>query len=71
MSKYQIVQKIACYIRSEENESLEECQWCKKYKCKDKDKKQYAKLLRYFPLNARLQRSFMSSMTTESMSWHV
>jgi len=44
---------------SEENEGLEECKRCKTSKWKDKDKKQYAKILRYFPLKTRLQRLFV------------
>jgi len=33
--------------------------------------KQYAKILRYFPLNSRLQRLFMCSKTADSMTWHA
>jgi len=36
----------------EDNEGLEECKQCKTSKCKNKDKKQYAKILRYFPLKS-------------------
>ncbi|CAA7013323.1 unnamed protein product [Microthlaspi erraticum] len=38
---------------------------------KKKNKKQAAKVLRYFPLKPRLQRLFMSSKTVESMKWHA
>ncbi|KAH1091802.1 hypothetical protein J1N35_019059 [Gossypium stocksii] len=33
-------------------------------------KKKAIKILRYFPLIPKLQRSFMSSKTAESMRWH-
>jgi len=55
----------------EENEGLEECKRCKTSKWKDKNKKQYAKILCYFRLKSRLQRLFMSSKTTDSMTWHA
>ncbi|KAL2345210.1 hypothetical protein Fmac_006495 [Flemingia macrophylla] len=55
----------------EENKGLEECRRCKTSKWKDKNKKQYAKILRYFPLKPRLQRLFMCSKTAESMRWHA
>jgi len=55
----------------EENEGLEECKRCKTSKWKDKNKKQYAKILRYFPLKSRLQRLFMCSKTANSMTWHA
>jgi len=55
----------------EENEDLEECKRCKMSKWKDKNKKQYAKILRYFPLKPRLQRLFMSPKTSDSMTWHA
>ena len=59
MSKYQLAQKTACYIGGKENEGLEECKRCKISKWKDKSKKQYAKILCYFPLKSRLQRLFV------------
>jgi len=55
----------------EDNEGLEECKRCKTSKWKNKDKKQYAKILRYLPLKPHLQRFFMSSTTIESMTWHA
>ncbi|KAL1317492.1 hypothetical protein AAHE18_15G137800 [Arachis hypogaea] len=38
---------------------------------KKKKKKQAAKVLRYFPLKPRLQRSFMCRKTAEHMLWHA
>jgi len=55
----------------ENNEGLEKCKRCKTSKWENKYKKQYAKILRYFPLKSRLQRLFMSSKMIEFMAWHV
>ena len=54
-----------------ENEDLEECKRCKMSEWKDKNKKQYAKILRYFPLKPRLQRLFMCSKKFNCMTWHA
>ncbi|WMV26375.1 hypothetical protein MTR67_019760 [Solanum verrucosum] len=53
-----------------DDEGLQECKKCKTSRWKDKNKKQPAKILRYFPLKPRLQRLYMCSKTAESMRWH-
>jgi len=55
----------------EENGDVEECKRCNTSKCKDKNKKQYAKILHYFTLKSRFQRLFMCSKKIDSMTWHV
>ncbi|KAK6791163.1 hypothetical protein RDI58_010244 [Solanum bulbocastanum] len=53
-----------------DDEGLQECKKCKTSRWKEKNKKQPAKILPYFPLKPRLQRLYMCSKTAESMRWH-
>jgi len=55
----------------EDNEGLEECKRCKTSKWKDNKKKQYAKILRYFPLKPIFQRLFTCSKIIDSITWHA
>ncbi|XP_026432747.1 uncharacterized protein LOC113330104 [Papaver somniferum] len=61
-----------CALFWKENENLENCPKCNepRYKVVEgKGKKIPQKVLRYFPLNPRLQRLFMSRMTAKDMKY--
>ena len=74
-----------CMVYWGEDASKESCKRCHTSRWKPKGKgneegafsngkkrkKIPAKVLRYFPLQPRLQRLFMSSKTAEQMKWHA
>ncbi|XP_012838845.1 PREDICTED: uncharacterized protein LOC105959319 [Erythranthe guttata] len=65
-----------CILYFKENQDLKVCSVCghSRYKPRkrgnEKQKEISYKILRYFPLTPRLQRLFMSSKTSEHMTWH-
>nr|XP_033511982.1 uncharacterized protein LOC104096129 isoform X1 [Nicotiana tomentosiformis]XP_033511983.1 uncharacterized protein LOC104096129 isoform X2 [Nicotiana tomentosiformis] len=62
-----------CMLYWEGDSELEACKHCgtSKWNPNKKNKKQSAKVLRYFPLKSRLQRLFMCCKTAEHMRWHA
>ncbi|XP_074336422.1 uncharacterized protein LOC141673568 [Apium graveolens] len=74
-----------CMLFWAENEGLDICKKCKTSRwkvvedkngpnmniSKSKEHKVLAKVLRYFPLKSRLQRMFLSSDYSNSMTWHA
>ena len=65
--------KYDCALFWKENETLDKCPVCDepRYKlCHGKGKKVPHKVLRHFPLKPRLQRLFMSRLTSIDMRWH-
>ncbi|XP_019258754.1 PREDICTED: uncharacterized protein LOC109236969 [Nicotiana attenuata] len=61
-----------CMLYWEGDSELEACKHCGTSKWNpNKKKKQAAKVLRYFPLKARLQQLFMCCKTAEHMRWHA
>ena len=65
--------KYDCALFWKENETLDKCLVCNepRYKFNNgKGKKNFQKVLRYFPLKSRLRRLFMSRHTIIDMRWH-
>ncbi|TYK04807.1 uncharacterized protein E5676_scaffold68G001310 [Cucumis melo var. makuwa] len=65
--------KFDCALFWKDYASLDKCPHCgeSRYRLNDRKGKQIPhKVLRYFPLKARLQRLFLSKHTAEDMRWH-